>query len=60
VNGGVVTLTGYARNYFEKHRAEAAAKRVRGVAAVADDVDVRTNLKETDHDFHEFSPSTAA
>ena len=41
VNGGVATLTGYARNYFEKYRAEAAAKRVAGVAAVADSIEVR-------------------
>ena len=41
VRGGVVTLSGYAQNYFEKHRAEAAAKRVLGVTALADDVKVR-------------------
>ena len=41
VNDGVVTLTGYARNYFEKCRAEAVAKRVAGVAEVADDIEVR-------------------
>ncbi len=41
VNEGVVTLSGFARNYYEKSLAEAAAKRVAGVNAVADDVDVR-------------------
>jgi len=41
VNDGVVTLSGYARSYFEKHRAAAAAKGVIGVTAVADDVAVK-------------------
>lgn len=41
VNDGVVTLTGYARNYLERYRAEAAIKRVAGVAAVANDIAVR-------------------
>lgn len=41
VNDSVVTLSGFARNYYEKSLAEAAAKRVEGVNAVADDVVVR-------------------
>jgi len=41
VHGGEVTLSGYARNYFEAYRAEMAAKRVKGVAAVANDIEVR-------------------
>lgn len=41
VNGGVVTLTGYVPRYPDKYRAEAAAKRVVGVAAVANDIEVR-------------------
>jgi len=44
VTGGVVTLTGYAASAYEKYRAEAAVKRVRGVAAVANDLAVRTPL----------------
>ena len=50
VTGGVVTLTGYARSDYEKHRAEAAVKRVLGVAAVANDLAVRAPLgqKPTD------------
>lgn len=44
VNGGVVTLTGYARTYFEKYRAEAVAKQVAGVTAVANDLAVRAPL----------------
>jgi osmotically-inducible protein OsmY len=41
VNGGAVTLSGYARNYLERHQAEQTAKRVAGVAAVANDIQVR-------------------
>ena len=50
VNGGVVTLTGYAKSYFEKYRAEAAAKRVAGVRAVANDLAVRAPLGGTPPD----------
>jgi osmotically-inducible protein OsmY len=42
VTSGEVTLSGYARNYFEKLQAEAAVKRVKGVAAVANTLEVRT------------------
>lgn len=41
VNGGEVTLSGFARSYFEKYEAERATRRVKGVAAVANDVEVR-------------------
>jgi osmotically-inducible protein OsmY len=41
VHGGEVTLSGYVRNYFESYRAEMAVKRVKGVAAVANDIEVR-------------------
>ncbi|MDE2451694.1 MAG: BON domain-containing protein [Gammaproteobacteria bacterium] len=44
VTDGVVTLTGYAASAHEKYRAEVAVKRVRGVAAVANDVAVRAPL----------------
>lgn len=37
----VVTLSGYVRSYDEKVEAEAAAKRVAGVAGIANDVEVR-------------------
>jgi osmotically-inducible protein OsmY len=43
VNGGSVTLSGFARNYLEKHEAEQTAKRVGGVAAVANDIQVRVS-----------------
>src|SRR5206468_12097727 len=35
---GVVTLTGFVDSYWQKYAVEAAAKRVRGVRAVANDV----------------------
>ncbi len=42
VKDGEVSLTGYARDYFEKYQAEIAAKRVKGVAAVANDLELRS------------------
>jgi osmotically-inducible protein OsmY len=41
VKDGVVTLAGFARSYFQKWEAERAAKRVKGVRAVANDVEIR-------------------
>lgn len=41
VTGGVVTLLGTAEGSFERYRAEQAARRVKGVAAVANDIEVR-------------------
>lgn len=41
VESGVVTLTGYVATFAEKMAAEAAARRVKGVRAVADEVVVR-------------------
>jgi len=38
---GVVTLTGHVPSYAEKYGAEKAAKRVYGVKAVADELDVK-------------------
>jgi len=46
VNGGVVALSGFAHSYYEKMKAEAAVKRVAGVAGVANDLEVR--LPSTD------------
>lgn len=40
VAGGIVTLTGYVRNFFHKYGAEEAVKRVRGVIAIANDIQV--------------------
>lgn len=46
--GGVVTLTGVIDTYAGKLAAERAAKRVRGVRAVANDLQVRLRLTRTD------------
>ena len=48
--GGAVTLTGYIDSYAGKLAAERVAKRVRGVRAVANDIDVRLKLDRTDSD----------
>lgn len=47
---GAVTLTGFIDSYPGKLAAERAAKRVRGVRAVANDVQVRLRLDRTDED----------
>src|SRR5919112_5904428 len=41
VKDGVVTLTGFVRNYGHKLQAEKAAKRVAGVVGVANDIEIR-------------------
>jgi hypothetical protein len=41
VNNGVVTLAGFVRSYTEKFEAEVDAKRVAGVLAVVNDLEVR-------------------
>jgi osmotically-inducible protein OsmY len=41
VKNGVVTLAGFVRSYMQKYPAEADAKRVAGVVAVANDLEVR-------------------
>jgi osmotically-inducible protein OsmY len=43
---GTVALTGFAHSYFEKYQAERAAKRVKGVAAVANDIEVRLTSRD--------------
>jgi osmotically-inducible protein OsmY len=50
---GAVTLTGYIDTYAGKLNAERAAKRVHGVRAVANDVEVRLKLDRTDADIAE-------
>ena len=45
---GVVTLTGYIDTYAGKIAAERAAKRVRGVRGVANDLEVRLKIGRTD------------
>lgn len=41
VRDGIVTLSGFARNYFERHQAEVTIKRVTGMTAVVNDLQVR-------------------
>jgi osmotically-inducible protein OsmY len=41
VKNGVVTLAGFVRSYMQKYQAEADAKRVAGVVAVANDIEIR-------------------
>jgi osmotically-inducible protein OsmY len=52
VNDGVVTLTGWVNSYSKKWAAEEAAHRVRGVKAVANDIEVRlpSTAERTDAD----------
>jgi osmotically-inducible protein OsmY len=52
VKDGVATLTGYVDSYFKRWAAEEAAHRVRGVRAVANDIEVKlpTSAERTDAD----------
>jgi osmotically-inducible protein OsmY len=52
VRDGIVNLTGWVDNYAKKWAAERAAHRVRGVRAVANDIEVRlpTSAERTDVD----------
>lgn len=47
---GTVTLTGHVESYSAKLAAERAAKRVRGVRAVANDLEVRLKLDRPDEE----------
>ena len=47
VKDGVVTLTGWVDSYIKKWAAEEAAHRVRGVKAVANDIEVRLPSEST-------------
>ena len=48
ITDGVVTLAGFVSSYMEKEAVERAAKRVRGVRAVANDLEVKPNVTLTD------------
>jgi osmotically-inducible protein OsmY len=48
VKDGVVTLSGFVRSYWDKDAAEQAAKRVYGVRAVANDIEVKPSTMRTD------------
>lgn len=45
VESGVVTLTGHVRSYSEKSAAERIAKRVKGVDAMANDIEVKLDIE---------------
>lgn len=49
---GVVTLMGHVESYFQKSAAEMAAGRVKGVKAVAEEIEVKLpfSIKRTDED----------
>lgn len=49
---GVVTLTGHVQSFAEKHAAEMAVRRVKGVKAIADEIEVKLpfEVKRTDED----------
>src|SRR5665213_2423134 len=51
-NAGVITLTGQVESYAQKHAAEAAARRVKGVLVVAEDLEVQVPFehKRSDSD----------
>jgi osmotically-inducible protein OsmY len=48
VKDGVVTLYGFVSSYMEKDAAERAAKRVQGVRAVANDLQIKPAFTRTD------------
>jgi osmotically-inducible protein OsmY len=50
---GVVTLTGYVSSYAEKWTAERVAKRVAGVTALANDIQVKLENQRTDAEIAE-------
>ncbi|MBC7669468.1 MAG: BON domain-containing protein [Gemmatimonadaceae bacterium] len=49
---GVISLMGHVKTFAEKHAAEAAARRVKGVKAIADEIEVKLSfdVKRTDED----------
>ncbi len=51
-NNGVVTLSGHVDTYMEKSAAENAARRVKGVKAVAEEIEVKLaiGVKRTDEE----------
>jgi osmotically-inducible protein OsmY len=55
---GVVTLTGYVSSYSDKWRAERIAKRVSGVTALANEIEVKLSTERTDPDIAESARSS--
>ncbi len=58
VKNGIVTLTGWVDSYSKKWVAEEAAHRVRGVKAVANDIEVRLADERTDARYRRTPPFT--
>lgn len=50
VHDGIVTLTGHVGSYVEKYEAEKAAKRVRGVKVVVNDINIHLRGDEPQND----------
>jgi len=50
VKDGIVTLTGYVDSYVKRWAAEEAAHRVRGVKAVANEIEIKLSSNETRSD----------
>lgn len=48
VHDHIVSLTGFVRGYMEKLAAEKAAKRVYGVKAVANDIEIKLGIEKSD------------
>lgn len=53
VKDGVVSLTGFAKSYMDSYYAEKAAKRVSGVTAVANDIQIKLASERTDPEIAE-------
>jgi osmotically-inducible protein OsmY len=55
VEDGIVTLTGHVKIYVEKYAAERAARRVRGVKAIANEVEIKLpgSSRRSDEDIAE-------
>jgi BON domain len=59
VKDGVVTLSGFVSNFWELEVAEKAAKRVYGVKAVANDLEVKMFWQRTDPEIARNAVSSA-
>ena len=55
---GVVTLTGHVPSYSDKWRAESIAKRVAGVTALANEIEVKSTGEPTDTDIAQYARTT--
>lgn len=53
VKDGVAALTGFVKSYMDSYYAEKAAKRVKGVTAIANDIQVKLPTERTDPEIAE-------